>query len=656
MLNQGALLQNRYRVLRQIGGGGMGITYLAEDTRLAGRRCAIKEMSPAQLSPQDRAWAIPAFQQEAQMLANLKHHGLTPVTDFFPEGGNWYLVMDFVEGETLEKRLQDAPGGRLPLSEALNVTRQLCDVLEYLHSQHPPVIFRDLKPGNVMLTPQGEVKLIDFGIARFFKAGQTRDTINLGTPGYASPELFGGLGQSDPRSDVYSLGALLLQMVSGYDPVAAVTPFPLPAPGSLMPGLPPYVEETISRATQLQPTSRHQSVVELRQALFPPTSYHAEPPVHGQGKGIRVGPGFEVVLILGLLFATIIGGILLPRLVGSLVGPTESPLPTYQTLSPVPSSSPSPTSMIVPATLPSATLVQERISLDNVSRIVEQGHWRQEGVLVLAASSRAPLVAVGASTSIYLLDANSLTQSEQVLQSSVVHSLASSPDGKILAVGLSDGEIYLHTLGQTRKTLAFTGHTGSVNDLALSLDGSLLASASSDNTVRIWDTKAQEILEELEEGDNVLSVDVSPCGSWVAFGTEQGEVGTWSIRERQVTLLLNASSGPVYDVAFSPDSVFLATATADTTIKLWDPETGDLLVTLVGHTGPVYALSFNWRGDVLSSASADGTVRLWDVAAGAETRTLVGHENRVSYVAFGLNSQKLFTAGGDGTVRAWGVP
>jgi len=278
MLNQGALLQGRYRILRQIGGGGMGIVYLAEDTRLAGRRCAIKEMSPAQLAPQDRTWAIPAFQQEAQMLANLKHHGLTPVTDFFPEGGNWYLVMDFVEGETLEKRLEKAPGGRLPLGEALNVTRQLCDVLEYLHRQTPPVVFRDLKPGNVMLTPGGEVKLIDFGIARFFKVGQTRDTVNLGTPGYAAPELYGGLGQSDPRSDVYSLGALLLQMVTGYDPVLAVTPFPLPAAGSLMPGLPPHVAKAISRATRVQPNLRHQSVIELRQALFPPTEAPYPPP------------------------------------------------------------------------------------------------------------------------------------------------------------------------------------------------------------------------------------------------------------------------------------------------------------------------------------------------------------------------------------------
>jgi serine/threonine-protein kinase len=136
------------------------------------------------------------------------------------------------------------------------IVLQLCKVLEYLHTLNPPVIFRDLKPGNVMLTGKNEVKLIDFGIARFFKPGQTRDTVNLGTPGYAAPELYGGAGQSDPRTDVYSLGVLLYQMLTGYDPTAAVTPFPLPDLRSVTQELPSNVIEVISRAIQLRPDWR----------------------------------------------------------------------------------------------------------------------------------------------------------------------------------------------------------------------------------------------------------------------------------------------------------------------------------------------------------------------------------------------------------------
>ncbi len=271
MLHSETLLQNRYQITRNIGGGGMGTVYLADDRRLQGRRCAIKEMSPAELAPQDRNWSIEAFRQEAQLLAQLHHPGLTAVTDFFAEDGNWYLVMDYVEGETLTALLSRSPGGRFAIQEALRITRQLLDVLDYLHKQPSQVIFRDLKPSNVMLTPEGQVKLIDFGIARFFKPGKTEDTATLGTPGYAAPEQYGGMGQSGPQTDIYSLGVVLNQMVTGYDPATAMSPFPIPDPRSLMPSVPAHIASVITRATQMRPDLRYATVEEMRQELFPPT-------------------------------------------------------------------------------------------------------------------------------------------------------------------------------------------------------------------------------------------------------------------------------------------------------------------------------------------------------------------------------------------------
>jgi len=294
---------------------------------LPGRYCAIKEMSPAQLAPQDRNWAIQAFKQEAQLLATLRHPGLAAVTDFFPEDGNWYLVMEFVEGESLEERLRRMPKGRLPAQEALHVTRQLCDVLEYLHSLNPPVIFRDLKPSNVMVLPNGQIKLIDFGIARFFKQGQTRDTLNMGTPGYAAPEQYGGMGQTDPRTDVYSLGVVLYRMVTGYDPAEAVTPFSMPPTENLAPDVPHNVAEAISRSKQLQPDLRYNSVREMRQTLFAPTAVlppdgrarkpqlSPKAPGRGIGKGVWIGLGLAGIALIAcaglvLLYVT---GILPPR-------------------------------------------------------------------------------------------------------------------------------------------------------------------------------------------------------------------------------------------------------------------------------------------------------------------------------------------------------
>ncbi len=270
MLKQGDRLQGRYHILRRIGGGGFGTVYLAEDTRLPGRRCAVKEMSPAQVPAQDRNWAIGAFKQEAEILARLSHPGIATVTDFFAERGNWYLVMEYVQGETLEQTLDRSPRHRLPYQKAMGILSQLCQVLGYLHAQNPPIIFRDLKPGNVMLTPEGEVKLIDFGIARFFKPGGSRDTVNLGTPGYAAPEQYGGRGQSDVRADVYGLGVLLHQMLTGYDPTS--TPFRLPPVESLNPAVPPQVSAAIQRATEKDPRLRFASIEEFRKAIIGQTS------------------------------------------------------------------------------------------------------------------------------------------------------------------------------------------------------------------------------------------------------------------------------------------------------------------------------------------------------------------------------------------------
>ena len=330
MLTPNILLQNRYRIIRSIGGGGMAEVYLAEDRRLSGRECAIKEFSPGQLTPQDRSWATMAFQQEAQLLARFRHPGIVGVRDYFEEGGNWYLVMDYVPGRSLEQWLEQTPGG-LPLTIALNYIVQLCAVLDYLHTQTPPVVFRDLKPGNVMVTDSGEIKLIDFGIARFFKPGQTRNTINLGTPGYASPE-HGGQGQTDPRSDIYSLGVMLHQMVTGYDPTA--TPFTLPPTRSLNPAVPLVLESAIQKAIQLRPNDRFQTVAEFKQALQPISqpigSQGGTQVIPGSGSGpgrlssVHRGINSKWLLSVGFVAVAVIGIIFARQL---LLPPAETPAP-----------------------------------------------------------------------------------------------------------------------------------------------------------------------------------------------------------------------------------------------------------------------------------------------------------------------------------------
>ena len=217
------LLHNRYRLLDQLGSGGFGAVHRAEDTQENNRVVAIKQINLAGLTPQQVIEATDGFNREVSLLSTLSHSHLPHIYEHFTDPDHWYLVMDFLEGETLETYLDKNYMRRgmlspLPLTEILDIGLQLCNVLDYLHSREPTIIFRDVKPANVMRTPTGKLYLIDFGIARHYKPGKPKDTIPFGSPGYAAPEQY-GKAQTTPRSDIYSLGALLHMLLSGNDPV-----------------------------------------------------------------------------------------------------------------------------------------------------------------------------------------------------------------------------------------------------------------------------------------------------------------------------------------------------------------------------------------------------------------------------------------------------
>ena len=217
-------LNSRYTILSLLGQGGMGAVYKAEDARFANRLVAVKEMRQSGLDPQTLQETTEQFKQEANILASLNHPNLPSIYDHFEENGRWYLAMDFIEGTTLEKYVQQAPGCILPVAEVVSVGIQLAKVLNYLHTRPAPIIFRDLKPLNVMITPDAHIYLIDFGIARLFKQGQTKDTVAYISQGYAAPEQFMN-AQTTPQSDIYSLGATLHQLLSGKRPSANVPLF-----------------------------------------------------------------------------------------------------------------------------------------------------------------------------------------------------------------------------------------------------------------------------------------------------------------------------------------------------------------------------------------------------------------------------------------------
>jgi len=247
-----------------LSGGGQGAIYLAQALRFGNDQCIVKELRESFADPSERQSAIQMFQSEANMLQRLNHQQIPKVMDRFEEHGKQYIVMAYVQGETLDAVLQREGSPGLPEEHVLGWVDQICEVLEYLHSQNPPVIFRDLKPSNVMLGPDGHIGLIDFGISRFFKPGQTSDTWNLGTAGYAPPEQF-GKGQTDVRSDVYALGAMAHQLLTGRDP--SITLFQFPPLRKVNSSISGDIEAVIGKALALDPANRYQSIREMREAL-----------------------------------------------------------------------------------------------------------------------------------------------------------------------------------------------------------------------------------------------------------------------------------------------------------------------------------------------------------------------------------------------------
>jgi len=255
------VLGGEYRVVEAIKPGGMGTVYKAES---GGKLYAVKEMQDTFTNPKDRQDAINRFMAEALILARLSHPHIPRVHRHFIENDRYYLVMDFVEGEDFEAILDHQGGKGLPEEQVLTWALQLCAVLEYLHGQTPPVIFRDLKPANIMLRPNGDISLIDFGIAKLFNPA--RQGTLIGTPGYAAPEQYQGL--AEPRSDIFALGATLHHLLTGRDPQQH-PPFNFLPATAVNPAITPTMEAVLQKALRMNLEERWASMREVRQALMP---------------------------------------------------------------------------------------------------------------------------------------------------------------------------------------------------------------------------------------------------------------------------------------------------------------------------------------------------------------------------------------------------
>jgi serine/threonine protein kinase len=242
----------------------MGAVYLAKDMKEQGQLYAIKEISVSLIPQNEQQKTINNFKSEAKMLWSLHHPNLPSMRGVFAQEERYFLVMEYIDGFTLEELLERNEGP-FPERRVLDWARQLCDVLAYLHSHTPPIIFRDMKPGNIMLTRNnGQIKLIDFGIARFFRPSNAQDTQVLGTPGYAPPEQY-GKAQTDERSDIYALAMTLFHLLTN---TLSDEGFGLENVRQINPRISPMVARALEKATSIKPSDRYESVEMFRHALL----------------------------------------------------------------------------------------------------------------------------------------------------------------------------------------------------------------------------------------------------------------------------------------------------------------------------------------------------------------------------------------------------
>ncbi len=569
------LLKERYRILGLVGQGGFGVVYKAEDTEFGNRLVAVKAINLSVLTAQQAIEATDAFNREVSLLSGLMHSHLPRIYDHFTDREHWYLVIDFIKGETLEQYLEKAEDDHLPQEEVLDIGMQLCAVLDYLHTREPPIIFRDLKPANVMRTVDGHLYLIDFGIARHFKPGQPRDTMVLGSPGYAAPEQY-GRAQTTPRADIYSLGALLYQLLTGNNP--AETPFRFALSPLQGQSVSDRLLSLILRMVAVDANERPAGIATVQQELEQVVAL-------SQPLGTCLSTYRDHSrLVLSVAWSpdgtSIVSGAsdgtvhLWEVATGHNLLIWHHPSKFYAWTCAL---SWSPDGAYIACGSDDRTVRVWQVEVAEVvamkHRCIYRGHanwinavaWSPDGKHIASGSDDKTV-------QVWQVEGAAIQYQGEICRghSHWVVALAWSPDGKYIASGGNDATIQIWNVVEKERVLIYHGHSWGVNALAWSPDGTRIASCSWDNVVRIWDVKT---------GNTLFTYD--------------GHINE------------------VKALSWSPDGTRIASAGKDKTVQVWDATTGDLLFTYRGHSSWVYALAWSPDGTRIASAGNDKTVQVW---------------------------------------------
>ncbi|MFV9506923.1 MAG: WD40 repeat domain-containing serine/threonine protein kinase [Oscillochloridaceae bacterium umkhey_bin13] len=692
MIQPGDLVAQRYQIEGVIGRGGFGAVYKAVDTRL-NKPLALKQLM----------WTDPVmiahFEREAKLLATLNHPNLPSVSDHFSAGGAQFLVMEYVPGNDLGEVLAQQQGP-FPVTEVLAWADQLLDVLTYLHERTPPVIHRDIKPHNLKVTPNGTIKLIDFGLAK--ADAHLKTSMHAYSLAFSSLEQIQATG-TDARSDLYSLAVTLHALLSGQplpaDPYSRKMahhegkPDPLLPVHTLNPQVPLHVSSALVKAAQIKPEDRFQRAREFRTALRGEASQTQQHTVIVQGGMHAQSPQLHAMAQPQAHPAPVDQTQLIKRTVGAatqthVVGKkTVLPQPEAQAITVLDQPAPKPAvAMPAPklnkqakkglmarfmgclwlitgialfwfAAIIALIELQPCRSLNRVfglSTCVQQFATRGElRSLALTTNAQQMLVGSGRSVQVWDIERGALVRTlgqHEGLFGNQVTSVALAPNGILAASGGQDDLVRIWRVRDAVPVHTLRGHTADVRAVAYSPDGRLLASASDDRTVRLWRADAGEALVTLVgHTDTVTSLAFSSDGTQLVSGSDDATVRIWDVNTRRLRLTLQAQA--IKTVVFSPDGTLVAAGSSDGRTRLWSTSDGTLINTAEQPHGEVRSLLFRADGTQLVWGTANGWIYVWDIDGG----TLQGFMNHgeVRSLTLDAEGETIIAGAKDGLVRQW---